>query len=391
MLNYKTMKFDNMKYLLLVVGVLFAFTACEKEQPVAPGTDLFGDLYDLKQVILDSAIASAGRVEPEWGDLGVNPVGNYQGYIGRSLIKFTNFGTVDDFPVDSIVQVDLVLPVYSTSLDCTQTINISAYPFNSDWDEASTAIPWNSYGDTLDTATFPGNVDSTAFDPIRLELPSTIIHEWADTSDAFPENNGLLLQASGTEVLAFLTARFSQNWPHLDVSVQVTADSIQHYFLAPQADYGYLNDDNVNIVSPPLLQKAVGGRLILKWDGLLDSLPQNKSYIHEAEVQIPVDTLNSFADGKSHSLRIGIQSESDSLKVASGETYNFVVGTSDSLISIRSTANSGFLRRYVQRIITSDSVNTPLVLQYYTEGNGVQHLVVNPDRSKLRIVYSEVR
>ena len=379
-----------MKYFLLVIGILFGLHTCEKEQPVAPGTDLFGELYDLKQVILDSATVSAGRLEPDWGGLGVNPVGNYQGYVGKSLLKFTNFGTVDDFPVDSIVGIELVLPVYSTSLDSTQSISVSVHPFNSDWDESSTAIPWNSYGDTLDSTTFPGDVDSTAFEPIRLTLPSTILHDWADTSGTGLENNGLLLQASGTDVLVFLNTRFSQNWPHLDVSVEVETDSIQHYILAPQADYGYLDDSNVNVPSATILQKATGGRLIVQWDSLLDSLPQNKSYIHEAELQIAIDTVNSFADGNSHSLRIGMQSESDSLQVASDETYNFVVGTSDSLISIRSTANSGFLRRYVQRIVTSDSINTPLIFKYYTEGNGVQHLAIKPDQSKLRVVYSEV-
>lgn len=385
-----------MKYVFtIVITLVFVLAGCEKKQPMQPGDDLFNELYDLKQIVLDSTTVQEGNVEPNWARLARNPIGKYKGYEGRTLLKFTEFGAIAGISDSLIKGVKLVLPVATTSSDTTQdvTTTVMLHNYNAEWDEESESIDPDNFSpaDTLGSVRFPGPVDSTAYEPMEFELSLEVLQTWMDTSAT---NNGILLRGTSEDIMLFIFERTIQNPPYLSVSVLDTAqDSTVSIPVYPQEDYASLVGEEIQTGTSGdvVLQQAFGDRLTLRWDGLLDSLRDKNAYIHSAEMYLVFDPANSYGDFSRHSLVLAQEAEEDSFQSsASFSPLSFYVGTDDSTFTVKTTSSNTFLRRYVQRVVSGDSVNTPVVIGYANEGRGLRHLTVLPYQSKLRLVYSEV-
>jgi len=386
-----------MKYFFTLVSVIFIVLAsCEKKQPMQPGDDLFNELYDLRQIVLDSTDTKAGVVEPNWAKLSRNPIGKYRGYEGRTLLKFTSFSSIVDLPEEWIQSVELVVPVAYTSSDTTlaPSTTVTVHHYNADWDEDSETIdPTKFTSDTLSSVRFPGPVDSTAYDPMRFDLSPDLLQTWMDTSKI---NYGILLQGASEEFMLFAYERTIQNPPYLSVSVLDTAaDTTNSYKFYPQEDYASLigGDIPAGASDEIILQQAYGQRMAIKWHGLLDSLGGKNAYIHSAEILVTLDPSKSYSDFSSHTIVLAQEAsaKADSFQASSSYSpYVESVSSSDTTLTVGTTSSNNFLRQYVQRIVTGDSVNTPLVIGYSSEGIGIKHLTVLPHRSKLRLVYSEV-
>ncbi|MCF7803029.1 MAG: hypothetical protein K9N46_11015 [Candidatus Marinimicrobia bacterium] len=385
---------------LILIVTVYSLVGCQQDQPFEPNNNLFGENYQFRQIHLDSLITNTGTVDVHWEILGINPIGGYRDYTGMSLLKFESFGALNNVIDEQIRSVELVMPVNYLEFDTTSGIPMTSvylHQFQADWDEDSESIDWSMFDATtaIDSITYPTQTDSITNNPLRFSIQQSLVDDWQDTSTA---NNGLLVRSPSSDLLIFANSRASASLPYLNFTVADTAneDSTFSVQVSATADYAHLEpgtypaDTGDNII----VQQSEAKRMSFRWAGLLDSLQSENVYIHSVSMNIVLNRQQSFTGGRNHQIFLGEQAPADlsSLSVPSSSgVLSISVSSEDTMVTVKSTETNTYLRRYIQRIVYGDSVNTGLILGYRNEGEGIQHLGINPGKSTLNLLYSEVQ
>ncbi len=373
--------------IILLLGIL---AGCGQKQPLDPGNSLFSDVFGFLEIKHDSLTIQTGNGTIHYGSNPYNPVGNYRGYKAKSLIEFKDFSNLAYVANSQIRSAQLIFPVAKAARDTNTSMGIAIYRYNNQWDETTdidtaTVLDYIPQpGDFVDSLQYPEDADSTG--RMTFDVDTSLIGFWRrDTLD----NHGILLEGTTQTGIVFGYSRLSTTAiPYLKITAVDSLDSSYTYNIYVTADLGILGGGDVPAPDPGdvVLQQSNAGRMSIHFIGLNDSVPGNSVFVHSASLTIPIDTTRSYSGGASHQLIVNQQAEGDSL-FATGTGVNYTVTSHDSALVIQDL----YLRNFFQSLIDQDKSDVGLMINYYQEGQGIQHLYLKMSKAKLDVVLSEVQ
>lgn len=364
---------------------------CQSKQPLDPGADLLNNIFTFHELHIDSLRYMRGTVNIDYGKLTADPVGNYLDHQAKSLIKFSDLSNLDISGYDHLQNATLVLPVSGTIGDTTTGIGVNAYLYRDSWND-STDYNLNSLmmydpseSDLLDNLSYPSDADTT--DRMRFAIDTTVIKMWKDGT---LENNGILLQSpTNTGIVYGIGLESGQTLPTLSIAVVDTADSVHQVTIGASEDLGGITPGDIPAIDPndTVIRQADGARVVVKFPGVTDSIPNTASFIHSASLIIPVDQSRSYTYSGKHLIGVDIQQSADTLRgTGTGAISDSVLAT-DSTLVVDYDLFRDFLQSYVDG---SRNTDIGLVIRYNSEGLLVNHLYLETSRARLKIIYSDV-
>jgi len=375
----------------ILIGIIIIFN-CDEPQPVDPGDPLLGELINFGDGLTTEFQVSTGAQDIDNGGLGVNPVGQYRGYTGRSLIQFTSFSVISEVEPAAIVSARIIFPFSRTLEETGEVSNFTVHEYNEDWSEASEldSLEFLAFNEAaLDTARYPAEVDSVESTAIlSFDIDTSLVKSWIALDEDNENNSGVLLQGDSESVFLFGNTRTSELIPQLEINTADTSYTIESGLI----DYGLITGQPA--VSAPagsvVLRKASEQRVALRWSAFLDTLTNRKIFVHSAEMSIPVDASSSFGAGREHRLIIGEGSEDPGREFFTIRADTLTIAAGDTVLSVQSGDDQSLLRNYLQRYVNSGTLSSGIILLYQQAGAGLQHIALQPQQARLKIVYSEV-
>lgn len=390
MITFATMHKQNKRSCLFLLLLLFlGMIACQTDQPVDPGDRMLENIFQLGQVA-DSTF----QIEPfeqriSGGELAVNPAGNYLGYSGATLLQFADSTFIPLINSLDYERIELVLPIEGV-VDDEGSGGIETRLYRSDWDETSQLDSTDLFGadgELIGTGQYPD--DTTTVNSIIAMTVRLNTEALQNAAEEDSSRLDLLLRGSSDSLMTYFTTRVTERPPYISLVV----DDTTRYSLSATGDYGLIAGGTLppQARQPGTLWQSTGKGITLEWQGSLDSLSDARTYIHSAELEIPIDTLHSFAGDRNHV--IVIAEETGDEPAASEESVQMTVSSvspADGVLRIaRSPGNQFRFRDYIQRLLNEEEQRR-LSLYYQRAGGGIQHLVLHPERAKLEIIYSKV-
>ncbi|MEJ2051607.1 MAG: hypothetical protein P8Y60_17545 [Calditrichota bacterium] len=373
----------------VLLGTLFG---CQGEQPVDPGTELFGNVFTFREIQDTTFSVLQGTVEVHRGNLSINPVGAFHGYSANALIKFTNFAGVlqDSVAAQDIQNASLILPIEKHFGKSGSSLLVTVHQFHSVWNE-DTKLADIDLSDfepiAMDSVSYPAALDSAdTYAYLEFSLDPTVIGTWLDTTST--ANQGILLQGTGNSVMVLGASRDTDTPPLLKIS---TGDS--SYTIIAGMDYGIIQGGNVPEPSAQrlVLQQNIGRRFALSWPQFSSLMPDSNVFINSARIILPIEQSQSFAAGEDHQIVVASNSGESPLSVASTTSHiTRTVTGSDSALVIESSPDGTFLSNYFQGLLHAGGSDQKLVFFYLNDGDGIQYLTFQTDKVQLKIVYSEI-
>jgi hypothetical protein len=149
-------------------------------------------------------------------------LGCYQNFSSRFLLKFSILPS-DTFMVDS---AQLLLKAKTNFGNAVGSFQGNIYFVREEWDDSVNVNPdWDFFEDKIDPSalvTFEISPSDTIF---SIELPSSIINLWQDTTDEV-QNFGLLFDYSSANFIKeFSSSENGTNYPKLRLVQKITDDS----------------------------------------------------------------------------------------------------------------------------------------------------------------------
>lgn len=385
---------ENRRVLLwfpILLGIIIIFN-CDETQPVDPGDPLLGELINFGDGLTTEFQVSTGSQDIDNGGLSVNPVGQYRGYVGKSLIQFTSFSALSEVDPAEIVSARLIFPFSRTLEESGAVSNFTVHEYNEDWSETSEldSLEFLAFNNVpMDTALYPSDVDSLeSTATLSFDIDTSLVKNWIALDNDNENNSGVLLQGDGESTFLFGNTRTSNLIPQLEIHTADTAYTIESGMI----DYGLITGQPT--VSAPagsiVLRKASEERIALRWSTFLDTLTNQKVFVHSAEMNIPVDAASSFGAGRDHRLIIGESSTDPGQEFFTIRADTLTVAAGDTVLSVQSGDDQSLLRNYLQRYVNSDTLSSGILLLYQQAGAGLQHLTLEPQQASLKIIYSEV-
>jgi|GEM_PF-5083439 len=386
------MRFWKITLVGLVLSASFGLIqSCDLNDPVDPGEEMLKTTFRVNQFTDSTFQIQEFTRAINGGALVVNPAGGIRGYRGVSLMRFEDTTIVPLVGSGEYQQVELVLPIANVVGDDGVTSRISALQYTAEWEEAAdldTTALLDYSGTELGAARFPGDTTTQNSVPVlRVPLDQNQIR------DAFSDDSAAVnvyLTGSSESVLVYFNTRQVQQLPYLNFVVDDTTERQ----VGTTADYGLIAGASLPPVGEGfrILRQSSGKGMQLTWTGDLDSLRDIGAYIHSAALHIPVDTVSSFAGGGSHLIQILEYAGEDSIDYSNPvQSAAAIIGSGDDTLTVRRGPNNQFnFRSYMQRILVDEERDRKLVLTYSNPGSGVQHLVLNPGRIQLKLVYSRI-
>ena len=375
----------------ILIGIIIIFN-CDEPQPVDPGDPLLGELINFGDGLTTEFQVSTGTQDIDNGGLSVNPVGQYRGYIGKNLIQFTSFSVLSEVESADIVSARIIFPFSRTLEETGEVSNFTVHEYNEDWSEASELdslefLAFNA--SAMDTARYPADIDSLESTAIlSFDIDTSLVKTWIALDEDNENNSGVLLQGDGESVFLFGNTRTSELIPQLEINTADTSYTIESGLI----DYGLITGKPA--VSAPVgsvvLRKASEERVALRWSTFLDTLTSRKIFVHSAEMRIPLDAASSYDAGRNHLLIIGESSEETGQEFFTIRADTLTIAAGDTVLFVQSGDEQSLLRNYLQRYVNSDTLSSGIILLYQQAGAGLQHLTLQPQEARLKIVYSEV-